>query len=141
MNTATTATLSTRQLQFRAAKRARDAKINAPVVRAMFGTVVDAENDFTTDANGRKARLSKPSDIEIAHVLRGNRVLDSLELLELLGEATWTKLIQNGSLRRSANHKVGTGWNVYWITKKAADIYGIPADVTLACGAAVALVD
>lgn len=137
------ATITARQSAFRAARREADQNKRANVIMAKVVStrIAPAEDDFGVDAYGRKARLSKPTNEEIAVALRGNRVLDSMELLELVGEDAWTKLVTNGSLRRDAGHRKGCMFNLYWITKKAAEIYGIPTRVTLPGGGSVDLID
>lgn len=130
LNTATTKSnikgLGARALANRADRRDRDERINAVVASAMFSTV-DIDNDHEIDSYGRKVRISKPSDIEIAATLRGNRVLDSAELNELLGPDAITKLISNGSLKRDPKHNPKSPCNTYWITVRASEVYGIPA--------------
>ena len=121
-------TLTSRQIAFRTARRERDMEIAAPIVSALFGQTEEVQ--YAIDAYGRKTRLTAPSDTEIAHFLRDNRVVDSIEMNEYLGVATITKLIQNGSLARSPKHNPKSICSMYWITTKAADIYGIPATWT-----------
>lgn len=139
--------ISARRLANAAARREKDAnrKCNKIMAKVISGASVTqfcaAEDDFTIDKHGRKVRTSAPTDKEIAHALTSNRVMDSTDILELLGEAAFTKLVTNGSLKRDASFNRYRTCNLYWITKKAAELYGIPAIVTLAGGAQVALAD
>ena len=138
MQTVTTAaTVSAKVLANRAARREAEqgkkhVRILAKVVSNTFA--VTADENFTTDIYGRKVRVTKPTDQEISHTLRGNRVLDSIELNEQLGPDTITKLISNGSLRRDANHSRKSTCNLYWVTDKARELYDLPARIRLCTG-------
>lgn len=118
-----TKTVSKKVLANRAARRDRDASRYAAVVSALAPT----EIAYEIDEKGRKVRVTPASDADIAYLLRGNRALDSFDLWEGIGKEATAKLIANGSLARDPKwSKYKTG-NLYWITEKAAELYGIPA--------------
>lgn len=132
--------LTDRQLANRRAKReaeanSRAAKIMCAAVNEVFLPVVE-EQDFIIDYAGRKVRQSKPTDAEIAHFLRGNRVVDQEDILEHIGEAAFDKIYNNGSIKRDSKFNRYSKNNLYWVTEKAADIYGIPKRFMIAGGMA-----
>lgn len=136
----TATTISSRRLANRAAKR--DAEVNSRanriLCRAISATLapVVSEDDFVLDHMDRKVRQSKPTDAEIAAFLRGNRVVDTADILEYLGAAAFDKIYYNGSIVRDPKHNPRKRNNLYWITTKASDIYGIPARFEVAGGTA-----
>jgi hypothetical protein len=146
MNTATTAAVltiapvSARRLA-NAAKRRDGGRAAAILAHAISRGGYEEDAKFETHANGRVYRADKASDAEIAALLRGNRVVDSFDLWENIGKDAVTKLIANGSLKRDANHNKFAQGNIYWITTKAADIYGIPATFQQPGGATVSLIE
>jgi hypothetical protein len=136
--------LTARQIANRRVKReaqanSRAAKILCAAVTATYLPVVE-EADFITDYAGRKVRQSKPTDDEIAHFLRNNRAVDQIDILEHLGEAAFDKIYYNGSIKRDASFNRNRKNNLYWVTEKAADLYGIPKSFQIASGATVRLV-
>lgn len=122
-------TVSKKIIANRTAAREKDACRYAAAISAI---APQTAVEYAEDAKGRKVRMSAPCDAEIAYALRGNRVIDTVELREMIGEAAIGKLIANGSLERDPNHNKRAEYNTYWITEKAADIYGIPATWTVA---------
>lgn len=142
----TVAAISTRRLANAAARREKDAnrKCNKIMAKVISGASVTqfcaAEDDFQIDKHGRKVRQSHATDTEIMHALTGNRVIDSTDILELLGEAAFTKLVTNGSLKRDASFNRYRTCNLYWVTKKAAELYGFKPYVDMQ-GHKVALAD
>lgn len=144
MNTETK--ISQRKLANRAAKRAAETKTRAAqimlaAVAAAASRPLISEEQFVTDYAGRKVRTTPASREEVAHFLRGNRVVDQVEILEQVGEAAFNNMYNNGSIVRDASFNRYHKNNLYWITTKAAEVYGIPARVTLASGATVALIE
>lgn len=127
----TTATVSAKVLANRAATRNKMQARYAAVAAAM--TTVSAI-EYGTDEYGRKERLTPSSDADIAFCLRGNRVIDSVDMVEQIGAQAMSRLIQNGSIRRGADHSRKSICNLYWITDKAAELYGIPAQWSNALG-------
>jgi len=133
--------ISSQQLANRRAKReddqcSRASKIMAQALNEAFFTDVEEDNDFIVDYAGRKVRQSKPTDAEIADVLRGNRVVDQIDILENVGEKAFNNLYNNGSIKRDRNFSRYSKNNLYWITEKAAELYGIPKKFEIAGGTA-----
>lgn len=119
----TTATVSAKIIANRAAKRAKYEGRYAAVATVIGTAVIE----YGTDQYGRKERLTPASDADIAFALRGNRVIDSQDMVEQVGAVAMSRLISNGSIRRSAEHSKTSICNMYWITERAAEMYGIPA--------------
>ena len=131
-------TVSARTLQNRKLRREKEANSRACQTLARMFSADSDEVEYTYE-NGRKVRVTPASDQEIAYLLRDTRVLDAFDLWEGIGKEATSKLIQNGSLKRDASwSKYKTG-NLYWITQRAAELYGIPATFKLAGGATVSL--
>lgn len=130
--------ISDRRRANRAAKR--EAEANSRAAKIMCAAVsylpVVEEADFIVDYAGRKVRQSKPTDAEIAHFLRGNRVVDQIDILEFIGEAAFDKIYANGSIKRDSKFNRYSKNNLYWVTTKAAELYGIPVKFQIAGGTA-----
>ena len=146
MTAATTITapkkISARRLANAEARRAADAnkRANKIMVKALFGTHSD-EIEAIKDSAGRVVRTTPATKEEIRHALLGNRVLDTIEILETLGEQAFNNLVANGSLKRDSNFNRYHKCNLYWVTTKARELYDLPARIRLSGGGEAAYVE
>jgi hypothetical protein len=133
--------VSAKVLANRTARRQADAARRSSAILAKAFTAVDVEETAVVDYAGRVVRTLPCTKEEVAAFLRGNRVVDQQSILEEVGETQFNNMYYNGSIRRDSSFNRFSKNNLYWVTKKAAEVYGIPARITLCSGAVVDLVD
>lgn len=129
--------LSKTVLANRAARREKDANSRATkTLAAAFSKVycADDADDFIVDSKGRRVRQSEATADDIYALLIGNRVVEQIEAYEQIGTKAFQNLIDNGCLRRSKTFSRNDINNLYWVTTKAREMYGLPARITLSTG-------
>lgn len=132
--------LSKAQVARRAAKREADANSRASVtLAAAFNRsyCADDAEDIVLDSKGRRVRTSDATNEDVRALLIGNRVVDTEDILEAVGEKQFANMVNNGALVRDASFSRYKSNNMYWVTEKAVDLYGLPKTITLAGGATV----
>lgn len=130
--------ISKKVLATRAARRNRETSSRSASILA--SSFLPKEVEYETDSHNRKVRLGSATAAEIKYFLTGCRIVGAVDILEAIGESGWTNLMKSGCLVR-AKWMRGYRNNMYWVTKKVAELYGLPTSITLAGGATVALVD
>lgn len=135
-----TATINTKALARKAARRTAQQTTRAALILASTFSRV-TEDEVVRDSAGRIVRQTAATNDEIRSALIGNRVIDTIEIMEVLGMTAFNNLVANGSLKRDAKFNRFSKNNLYWVTSKARELYNLPARIRLSSGIVVDYVE